>query len=265
MLQVLDINTGILTGSVPQDKRKELCDAFNKKDKKCILLNCNFLINCCGLNLRYKCNVSAHLDPLPSEPIGAQAAGRLCQFGQRRDVVHLLQFSVPGSFNDEQALYDLVKVLPQLIAELDLTTYQQSLNEEPGTEKLFGTWVKVGDEVMPAQMAEDFGRVGDRHILNDDDVLQYLRLLLLGKQMDLEQLGEGRPVEYAAALHKYQEEEHVKEGKWKKEAEEDKKEAHQRRLEREARGGRVYDDGMDADEEAKSESDVTEKRMGMCQ
>lgn len=86
VLQLLNIDTSLLTGSLPQDKQLDLYTNFNTVDKKCMLLNCNFLINCCGLNLQYKCNVSAYLGLCIHTHIYiyiciyANAAGQLCRF-----------------------------------------------------------------------------------------------------------------------------------------------------------------------------------------
>ena len=124
-------------------------------------------------------------DLAPSEPREDASTWARSPLGQRR-LVQVIDYCNPGSFDLEQLALNGNKLIPQLIATLNIHHDTHVRSSDLQEEFSLGQWVKVGKKLMSVEQAQTEGiRYAETDLLDEGGLIVNLNKALAGDELEL--------------------------------------------------------------------------------
>ncbi|KAM0123353.1 hypothetical protein ACHAP3_011196 [Botrytis cinerea] len=123
IFKALGLESIAFTSELTTEERNAKISEFTKANGSPIFIG-GFTISVCGFNLHPSCNHSAFFDTGPNKGSEQQAGGRIRRMGQEFDCENY-EFSVANSFQNRQNQSNILKALPNAMAELSINLSEE--------------------------------------------------------------------------------------------------------------------------------------------
>jgi len=184
-LQLLRIPAIIYASDLDFDQRNKAITVFQQPGSPLAFI-ASMKMAFAGLNLHQSYYEIIFVDPPTSKQIRDQAETRARKLGQLF-VMICTYLCVPGTFFDRIVASNLLKFLPTMIAELDHTIFDKSLEGDEDGELIakLGDWARVNEVLIPATDPRT-AHVQRQHYLSTDEVLGLLLEDDAGEMMNMD-------------------------------------------------------------------------------
>ena len=184
-MHLCGIDAKIFSADLSQREREEMVRSFTTDRTATDVLVCSYSVNSSGMNLQRLCHNVHLFETAMSEPVAMQAIGRVRRLGQTH-VVKVYDYRVLDSFNMRQAVTNLSKAVPGMIAELNKAIFNVGI-DDAGDNISLGRWERTDDgRLVPSTRAEEDDDSSDEEqsaVLSGDDVVMTIMNIMKGEPL----------------------------------------------------------------------------------
>ena len=168
-LNLINISARMYSADLSYTERENLIQSFIQKKKEMMILNDNYLMNLNELNLQHLCHNIILFDIIIFDAVTVQTIDCFWCLEQAH-IVHIYNIQIQNSFNIQQILNNMSKVVSEVVTELNNTIFKIEINDIEDNI-IIEYWAKISNECLINKNNSEAAEILKNAWLEENDVI----------------------------------------------------------------------------------------------